>query len=44
MRPLFEGEAGAPAKRVEALPVEGATGYPLAGVPIIAQGGYPWGN
>jgi len=29
-----EGEAGVPASRVVALPVEGATGYPLAGVPM----------
>jgi hypothetical protein len=31
----LEGEAGAPARRVVALPLEGATGYPLAGVPVI---------
>jgi hypothetical protein len=34
---VFEGEAGAPAERVVALPMEGATGYPRAGVPVIAE-------
>jgi hypothetical protein len=29
---FIEGVAGAPAKRVAAMPVEGATGCPLAGV------------
>ena len=49
--PFYEGEAGAPAKRVVALPMEGATGCDrsvddrcplllLAGVPVI--GGATW--
>jgi hypothetical protein len=33
---VFERESGVPAERVAALPVEGATGHPFTGVPIIA--------